>query len=290
MDTEDVKIFTEKLKREGDISPEEVGKIVSFLEENQYKLDPDSSKRDKEMADALGLWYRTVEDRLPENGNYLRTVPLAPECGKWKQYNPFCWIIKCYKKLPFPDGVRYADWANFDVPSCKNYKEFKYAGDIRLIPEIYEKIRDMKDIFNGEAYIPILSPKTAARPGYYTKYDLYHVAIIRTVVSRRLPVIYAESCKGRKLLMYPSDIDKIAFLLKYRPDDLVKWAHQERYLSNSDAQTLHNDGWIQTGRPADICDGFVFSLTETELLNKDDQDEEWLDTIRRRKMTCGWTS
>jgi len=273
----DVKMLAEKLKREGDISPEEVREFRNFFEENRHELDLVSSEQNKEVTGVISLWFQVVEDSLPKYGNYLHTVPLDTT------YSFLSGIPYCRDKLPFPDSVCHAEWANFSVSDYENCIEFKYAGDIRSIPELFERMKDMKDIFDGKAYLPILSPKVAARPGYYTKYDLYHVAVIRTIVLRQFPVIYAESFKGRKLLMYPSDIDKIAFILKYMPDDLVKWAHQEGLLNKSDVQMLNRNGWIQTDRPADISDGFAYECYECagiELLNKDSQDEEWLDVIR----------
>ena len=273
----DVKMLAEKLKREGDISPEEVREFRNFFEENRHELDLVSSEQNKEVTGVISLWFQVVEDSLPKYGNYLHTVPLDTT------YSFLSGIPYCRDKLPFPDSVCHAEWANFSVSDYENCIEFKYAGDIRSIPELFERMKDMKDIFDGKAYLPILSPKAALRSGYYTKYDLYHAAVIRTIVLRRLPVIYAESFKGRKLLMYPSDIDKIAFILKYTPDDLVKWAHQEGRLNKSDVQMLNINGWIQTDRPADICDEFSYECyerAEIGLLNREDRDEEWVDIIR----------
>lgn len=61
MDAKDIKTLAKKLESEGDISPEEAREIANFFEGNWYKLGPDYPNRDKEVADALGLWFLVVE-------------------------------------------------------------------------------------------------------------------------------------------------------------------------------------------------------------------------------------
>jgi len=72
----DVKMLAEKLKREGDISPEEVREFRNFFEENRHELDLVSSEQNKEVTGVISLWFQVVEDSLPKYGNYLHTVPL----------------------------------------------------------------------------------------------------------------------------------------------------------------------------------------------------------------------
>jgi len=65
MDAKDIKMLAKKLEKEGDVSLEEAKEITNFFEEKHQELNPDSPTRDKEAADALGLWYHAVEKRLP---------------------------------------------------------------------------------------------------------------------------------------------------------------------------------------------------------------------------------
>jgi len=220
-----------------------------------------------------------VEKRLPEYGNFMHTVPLESDRFWKNSCNPFCWIIKCRKKLSFLDGVKYAVWDNFG--SHNGYKVCKYAGEMRLLLEIYEKIKNMKDIFGREIYATFRDAE--ARPGPYSKNSLYQTLIIRTALLRELPVVYLDTQSGRRVLMRPSDIDKLSFLLKHTPDDLAQWAYQKGLLDITEMQImLENEDFPlpHIRRPADICDGFAYECAEIELLNREDQDEEWVDIIR----------
>lgn len=282
MNAKDIKTLAKKLEREGDISSEEVKEIVNFFEEKHQELNPNSPTRDKEAADALGLWYRAVEKRLPEYGNFMHTVPLESDRFWKNSCNPFCWIIKCRKKLSFLDGVKYAVWDNFG--SNNGYKVCKYAGEMRLLPEIYEKIKNMKDVFGREIYATFRDAE--ARPGPYSKNSLYQTLIIRTALLRELPVVYLDTQSGRRVLMRPSDIDKLSFLLKHTPDDLVRWAYQKGLLDITEMQImLENEDFPlpHVYRPADICDEFSYECyerAEIGLLNREDRDEKWVDVIR----------
>lgn len=285
MDAKDIKTLAKKLESEGDISPEEAREIANFFEGNWYKLGPDYPNRDKEVADALGLWFLVVEKKLPKYGNYLRTVPLNSVYKNWRSYNPFCRIIGCHKKLPFPDGIRYANWTGFDIPNHEGYKEFKYAGDIRSVPEIYERIKDMKDVFDGEIYVSVSNSRDMLS-GYYSKNTLYQasvISVIRAAILCRFPVIYADSYADQRLLMYPSDIGKLSSLLEYTPDDLVYWTRREGYLDDFETQSLLEDRWIYVKDPIvlnKISDGFSRHFVELALLNSNSQDEEWIDVVR----------
>jgi len=279
--------ITEKFRSEGDISPEEAGKITHFFEKNWYNLIPNSLNRDKEVADSFGLWFLAVEKKLPKDGNYLRTVPLNSVYKGWRSYNPFCRIIGCHKKLPFPDSIRHADWTGFKVPNCRvYYKEFKYAGDIRSVPEIYGRIKDMKDVFDGEIYVSVSNSRDMLS-GYYSKNTLDQASVIRAAILCRFPVIYVDFYADQRLLMYPSDIGKLSPLLEYTPDDLVYWARKEGYLDDFETQSLLENQWIyvkDTVVLSKICDGFTQPFVEFVLLNSDsqekDQGEEWIDVIR----------
>jgi len=286
MDAKDINMLAKKLEKEGDIYPEEVVEIRNFLKENWDRLSPESPDRDKEAADALGLWFLTVEKKLPKDGNYLRTVPLNSVYKKWKSYNPFCRIIGCKKKLPFPDNIIYLDWAGFNVPSCEGYKEFEYAGDIRSVPEIYEKIKNMEDVFDEIVDVSVSNSRDMLS-SYYSKKTLYQTSIVRAAILCQFPIICATFYERQRLLMYPSDIGKLSPLLEYTPDDLVYWARREGYLDDFETQSLLENQWIYVKDPAilsKICDGFTQPFVELALLNNNsqekDQSEEWVDIIR----------
>jgi len=285
MDAKDINMLAKKLENEGDISLEEARKIRNFLKENWGRLSPESPDRDKEAADALGLWFLVVEKKLPKYGNYLHTVP-HDFVYKKKFHNPFRQINNCQKKLPFPDSIRYTDWAGFNIPNCEGYKEFEYAGDIRSVPEVYKRIKDMRDVFNEEIYITVLNSRDVLS-GYYSKNTLYQTSIVRAAILCRLPVIYTNSCKKQKLLMYSSDIEKLSLLFEYTPDDLIRWARREGYLDDLETHLLLEDEGIYIKDPniiSKICDGFTQPFVEFVLLNSDsqekDQSEEWIDVIR----------
>lgn len=279
--------LTDKLKYEGDVSPEEASEIAEFIDRKGNELNPNSPHYNVSFADSILCWLSAVEHKLPTNGNYVRTLPLH-------HFLEFSWrkdikekLRKCRLKLSFLDGIKEIERLGFeyegDSESNRNFELFDYAGEIRKFPKLCQKISEMTDIFGSKAYASVKSVVYTESLLGCNKQSLLQTSILKFAASLKCEFIYARHYNLNihdRVLMRPSDIDKISFLTKYTPDDLVKWAHQEGRLNKSDVQMLNRNGWIQTDRPADICDGFAYECAEIELLNKDSQDEEWLDIIR----------
>lgn len=185
-------------------------------------------------------------------------------------------------------------------------EEFRYAGNIRLLPEVYERVRDMKNVFDVETYVTFQDKiykkvkdmknvfngevcscyfwRAEAEFEFRTKNSLYQTLIVRTAFLQGMPIVCLYAQSEIKIFMHPSDINKISFLLKYTPDDLIKWAHREGFLDKEEAETfleLEIENFSSLIRhPIEICDRFAYRCAEIELLNGDDQDEEWVDVIR----------
>jgi len=123
-------------------------------------------------------------------------------------------------------------------------EEFRYAGNIRLLPEVYERVRDMKNVFDVETYVTFQDKiykkvkdmknvfngvvcscyfwRTEAEFEFRTKNSLYQTLIVRTAFLQGMPIVGLYAQSEIKIFMHPSDINKISFLLKYTPDDLIK--------------------------------------------------------------------
>jgi len=237
MNAKDVKDLTEKLYREGDVSFEEASAVAGLLKENEQELMLEWTSRDRKDAKALSLWFRAVESRLPKYGNYVHTVPLKIPYKELRGYEPFGSIFHCLKKLPFPLNVKYAEWACPDVSGCKAEKaNFEYAGEIMRLPKLREAIGSMKSVFHtlhGDECASLYDSVKSGNSGRkYKKSVLYQASVVRTAVSMSLPIVYTSSRSEKRLLMRPSDIDKISFLLEYTPDNLVHWAYREGFLND----------------------------------------------------------
>ncbi len=94
--TKKLKDYTRRLKT-GDISKEEADEIYyDFLN------DPRSVQK-KSFAQALCRWYEQVEKKLPEQGNYVTTVPLDIR-GRYSVDTEIA-MRACMKKLDLSDAI-----------------------------------------------------------------------------------------------------------------------------------------------------------------------------------------
>jgi len=288
MNAKDVKDLTEKLYREGDVSFEEASAVAGLLKENEQELMLEWTSRDRKDANALSLWFRAVESRLPKYGNYIHTDPLEIPYKELRGYEPFGSIFHCLKKLPIPLNVKYAEWACPDVSGCKAEKaNFEYAGEIMRLPKLREAIGSMKSVFHtlhGDECASLYdSVKTGNSGRKYKKSVLYQASVVLTAVSMSLPVVYTSSRSEKRLLMLPSDINKISFLLEYTPDNLVNWAYREGFRNEREYRGLLEGEWIYIERPDVVCDRFGECCYECKVCNEEREeaeDDSWIDVSR----------
>jgi len=288
MNAKDVKDLTEKLYREGDVSFEEASAVAGLLKENERELMLEWTSRDRKDAKALSMWFRAAESRLPKYGNYVHTVPLEIPYKELRGYEPFGGIFHCLKKLPFPLNVKYAEWICFDASGCKTENaSFEYAGEIMRLPKLREAIGSMKSVFrtlHGDECASLYDSVKSGNSGRkYKKSVLYQASVVRTAVSMSLPIVYTSSRSEKRLLMRPSDIDKILFLLEYTPDNLVHWAYREGFLDNREYRGLLEGEWIYIDRPDVVCDRFAEYCYECKVCNEEREaaeDDSWVDITR----------
>lgn len=80
-DAKEISKLTRKLKMQGDISLKEANKIFALLSQNSLstKLNPNSSRADNSLINALGKWFWAVADRIKQGkrGNFIFTVGIA---------------------------------------------------------------------------------------------------------------------------------------------------------------------------------------------------------------------
>lgn len=80
-DAKEILKLTRKLKMQGDISLEEANRIFALLSQNSLntKLNPNSSRADNSLINALGKWFWAVADRIKQGkrGNFVFTVGIA---------------------------------------------------------------------------------------------------------------------------------------------------------------------------------------------------------------------
>jgi len=155
------------------------------------------------------------------------------------------------------------------------------------LPKLREAIGSMKSVFHtlhGDECASLYDSVKSGNSGRkYKKSVLYQASVVRTAVSRSLPIVYTSSRSEKRLLMRPSDIDKISFLLEYTPDNLVHWAYKEGFLNDREYRGLLEGEWIYIDRPDVVCDRFVEYCYECKVCNEEreaTEDDSWIDVIR----------
>jgi len=97
--------------------------------------------------------------------------------------------------------------------------------------------------------------------------------------------IYVRHCNPNihdRVLMRPSDIDKISFMLKHTPDEIVRLALSKGYIDKQTAQELFSGEWIRAGKIdiTGICEEFIDYCLGRRIYEEAPEDDSWADVIR----------
>jgi len=309
--------LTNKLKSKGDVSLKEALRIAEFLRKNK-DLNCGSPYYDDIMD-----WFRIVEQKLPTYGNYVRSILTNDLLYASLEKDIFRQLDRCYDKLSFLDGIRgfvewfnpnedfgsepsfldrardVMEWPDFDIEDSNmeddvRIKVLEYAGEIRSCPELCDRILKMKDVFGRRSYISVKDLTYPEIVQGYCKDSLFQFLVLEMAVSLKCELVYLQHCRMHDvILMHPSDIDRISFLLKHTPDDLVCWIHQNGYIDKEVAQKLFSDKWVYKNIDLDffnscsflkeVCDGFAEFCCERSVYNEGREiaeDDSWADIIR----------
>jgi hypothetical protein len=281
--------LADKLKYEGDVSPEEASEIAEFIDKKGKELNPKSSHYNVSFADSILRWLSAVEHKLPTNGNYVRTLP-------FHHFLEFSWrkdikekLRKCRLKLSFLDGIKEIERLGFeyegDSESNRNFELFDYAGEIRKFPKLCQKISEMTDIFGSKAYASVKSVVYTESLLGCNKQSLLQTSILKFAASLKCEFIYARHYNLNihdRVLMRPSDIDKISFMLKHAPDDVVRLALAKGYIDEQTAQKLFSGEWVKTGKIdiTGICEEFIDYCLGRRIYEEAPEDDSWIDITR----------
>jgi len=281
--------LTDKLKYEGDVSPEEASEIAEFIDKKGKELNPDSPHYNGSFTDSISYWFSVVEHKLPASGNYVRTLP-------FHHFLEFSWrkditekLEKCRLKLSFLDGIKEIERLGFncegDSESNRNFELFDYAGEIRKFPKLCQKISEMTDAFGSKAYASVKSVVYTKSLLGYNKQSLLQTSILKFAASLECEFIYVRHCNPNihdRVLMRPSDIDKISFMLKHTPDEIVRLALSKGYIDKQTAQELFSGEWIRAGKIdiTGICEEFIDYCLGRRIYEEAPEDDSWADVIR----------
>lgn len=281
--------LADKLKYEGDVSPEEALEITEFIDKKGKELNPDSPHYNGSFTDSISYWFSVVEHKLPASGNYVRTVP-------FHHFLEFSWrkditekLEECRLKLSFLDGIKEIERLGFeyegDSESNRDFELFDYAGEIRKFPKLCQKISEMTDVFGSKAYASVKSVVYTKSLLGCNKQSLLQTSILKFAASLKCEFIYARHCNLNihdRVLMRPSDIDKISFMLKHTPDEIVRLALSKGYIDKQTAQELFSGEWIRAGKIdiTGICEEFIDYCLGRRIYEEAPEDDSWADVIR----------
>ncbi len=234
-------------------------------------------------------WLSAVEHKLPANGNYVRTIPFY-------HFSEFSWrkdikekLRECRLKLSFLDGIKEIERLGFDCEgdseSNRDFELFDYAGEIRKFPKLCQKISEMTDAFGSKAYASVKSVVYTESLLGCNKQSLLQTSILKFAASLKCEFIYARHYNLNihdRVLMRPSDIDKISFMLKHAPDDVVRLALAKGYIDEQTAQKLFSGEWIKAGKIdiTGICEEFIDCCLGRRIYEEAPEDDSWVDITR----------
>jgi len=198
-------------------------------------------------------------------------------------------LEKCRLKLSFLDGIKEIERLGFncegDSESNRNFELFDYAGEIRKFPKLCQKISEMTDVFGSKAYASVKSVVYTKSLLGYNKQSLLQTSILKFAASLECEFIYVRHCNPNihdRVLMRPSDIDKISFMLKHTPDEIVRLALSKGYIDKQTAQELFSGEWIRAGKIdiTGICEEFIDYCLGRRIYEEAPEDDSWADVIR----------
>ncbi|NLM14225.1 MAG: hypothetical protein GX209_10850, partial [Epulopiscium sp.] len=147
---QEMKRYINKLQGGKDITKRDIPKIIYPCRIGDVKISPD-------LMQAYKDWFKAVADRLPESGNYARTVPVCSFLLRNFNLDVIRAVSECLDKMSPLDRAACMEVAHIPDPGwTKTSTErptfasiFKFAGDFRS-SDVYERISGMVPLFDGD--------------------------------------------------------------------------------------------------------------------------------------------
>lgn len=217
-----------KLQDGKDITKKDISKIISPCKLGDVKISPD-------LMQAYKDWFKAVAERLPEFGNYARTVPVCSFLLRNFNLDVIRAVSECLDKMSPLDKAACMEVSNMPDPGwTKTSTErptfasiFKFAGDFRS-SDVYERISGMVPLFDGdlEERYGIPEYDLNGNCSGINVQTLYVQSILSVAYRRKTPLarITAEDVRRQKkrdiVLVNPSDRKKLEYLLSFTPDEV----------------------------------------------------------------------
>lgn len=276
-----------KLQDRKDITKRDISKIVSFCKLRKTKIDPDLMQTYEE-------WFKAVADRLPEFGNYARTVPVCSFLLRNFNLDVIRAVSECLDRMSLLDRAARVEIANIPVSWTKTNTErptfasiLKFAGDLRS-SDIYKEISDMVFLFEDNFEEKYGRPEydLDGSPGINVQ-TLYVQSILSVAYRKKMPLvrITTEDIRRQKktdiVLVEPSDRKNLEKLLSLTPDEVFDQIFSQnpefRKISKTtslkisvlDSRRIFDETGMMMERY-----GFLKEKRETA------EDDEWLEVIR----------
>ncbi len=217
-----------KLQDGKDITKKDISKIISPCKLGDVKIGPD-------LMQAYKDWFKAVAERLPEFGNYARTVPVCSFLLRNFNLDVIRAVSECLDKMSPLDRAACIEVAHIPVPGwTKTSTErptlasiFEFAGDFRS-SDIYERISGMVPLFDGdlEERYGIPEYDLNGNCSGINVQTLYVQSILSVAYRNKTPLarITTEDVRRQKkrdiVLVNPSDRKKLEYLLSFTPDEV----------------------------------------------------------------------
>ena len=217
-----------KLQDGKDITKKDISKIISPCKLGDVKIGPD-------LMQAYKDWFKAVAERLPEFGNYARTVPVCSFLLRNFNLDVIRAVSECLDKMSPLDKAACIEVAHMPAPGwTKTSTErptlasiFKFAGDFRS-SDVYEKASGMVPLFDGdlEERYGIPEYDLNGNCSGINVQTLYVQSILSVAYRNKTPLarITAEDVRRQKksdiVLVDPSDRKKLEYLLSFTPDEV----------------------------------------------------------------------
>lgn len=217
-----------KLQGGKDITKKDIPKIIYPCRIGDVKIGPD-------LMQAYKDWFKAVAERLPEFGNYVRTVPVCSFLLRNFNLDVIRAVSECLNKLSPLDRAACVEVAHMPVPGWTRTSTerptfasiFKFAGDLRS-SDIYERISGMVPLFDGDLEERYGIPEYDLNGNCFgiNVQTLYVQSILSVAYRKKMPLvrITTEDVRRQKkrdiVLVDPSDRKKIEYLLSFTPDEV----------------------------------------------------------------------
>lgn len=277
-----------KLQDGKDITKKDIPKIISPCRIGDVKIGPD-------LMQAYKDWFKAVAERLPEFGNYARTVPVCSFLLRNFNLDVIRTVSECLDKMSPLDKAACIEVAHMPAPGwTKTSTErptfasiFKFAGDLRS-SDIYERISGMVPLFDGdlEERYGIPEYDLNGNCSGINVQTLYVQSILSVAYRKKMPIvrITTEDVIRQKkrdiVLVDPSDRKKLEHLLSFTPDEVFDIFSQNPESRSIPKTTRLKIAVLDARRIFDETGMMMERYSFLKEKYETAEDDIWMETIR----------